>query len=160
MSNSEMKVSDDVVVSLDYVLRLDDGDVVDQSAEGQPLQFLQGHGQIIPGLEKELYGMRVGEEKRVEVPPSEGYGEYDEEDTETMPRSAFPPDLKLEEGMGLQMRDSNSDQVYQVTVAELQDSGVVLDFNHPLAGETLFFDVRVSDLREPTEEELAHGHVH
>ena len=158
--NNDLKIKDDIVVSLDYVLRLDDGEVIDQSDEGEPLEFIQGHRNIIPGLEKAIAGMKVGEKKEVVVEPEEGYGDYDEENQQTMPRSAFPPELELEEGLGLQLKDSSSGQTYQVYVADVGDKEVLLDFNHPLAGEKLFFTVHVADLRPATAEEISHGHAH
>lgn len=155
-----VNVKDDHVVSLDYVLRLENDQVIDQSSEGDPLQFLQGHSQIIPGLEEALYGMEVGEEKDVVVPPADAYGEYDPEGFEVMPRSAFPDDMDLEQGMRLLVRDQNTGRPFEVTVSEIREEGVVLNFNHPLAGQTLHFHVQVADVRPATDEELEHGHVH
>lgn len=148
-----------MVVSLEYVLRLDDQNVVDTSAGSDPLEFLQGHGQIIPGLERALQGMSVGEEKDVVVAPSEGYGERDSNAFQLIPLDAFPSDVTLEPGMGLELLDS-SGQPLLAFVAELRADGVMLDFNHPLAGETLHFNVKVVALRSATVEELSHGHVH
>ena len=153
-------VGDDKVVSLDYTLRLEDGEVVDSSSGRDPLEFIQGQGQIIPGLEKELYGMEVGEEKAVTVNPEEGYGERLADRVQTVPRNAFPDDMDLEEGMQVRLQDSNSGQVFEAFVVEIQPENVVLDFNHPLAGETLHFDVKITDVREATDDELNHGHVH
>lgn len=159
MSKQTITVADDIVVSLNYVLNLEDGEEVDRS-DGEPLQFLQGHGQIIPGLEKALYGMTVGDTKNVVIEAAEAYGEYDEEDMQLMPRASFPDDIELEEGMGLYLRDTQSGQRVQAFVAEIMPSEVLLDFNHPLAGETLHFQVEIADLRAATSEELSHGHVH
>jgi FKBP-type peptidyl-prolyl cis-trans isomerase SlyD len=154
-----LKVADGMVVSLDYTLRLDDGQVIDSSDGGDALQFLQGQGQIIPGLEQALYGMRVGEEKDVEVAPEDGYGESDPDAYQTVPHDLFPADVELSEGMGLRMRDE-SGQPLEAYVADISPDGVLLDFNHPLAGETLYFHVKIADLRPGTSEELDHGHVH
>lgn len=159
MAEKKLKVADDMVVSMDYVLRLDDGEVIETSESEAPLQFLQGRGQIIPGLEQVLYGMTVGEEMEVEVAPAEGYGERDPEAYQVVSRDVFPPDLALELGMGLHMRDETG-QVFEVFVADIRPEGVLLDFNHPLAGETLYFQVKVAGLRPATSEELAHGHTH
>lgn len=159
MTDTNLKVSDGLVVSLDYTLRLDDGEVVDTSTDQDPLEFLQGRGQIINGLEQALYGMEIGDEKDVEVEPSAGYGEYDNDAFQVVPHDVFPPDMTLTPGMGLRMRDS-SGQVLEAYVAEVRPDGVLLDFNHPLAGETLYFQVKISGLRPATSEELAHGHVH
>lgn len=159
MSEQTNKVDDDMVVSLSYVLNLDDGEVVDRSGD-EPLQFLQGHRQIIPGLENALYGMTVGDEKKVVIEAADAYGEYDTENMQTMPRGAFPDDLDLEEGMGLYLRDTQTGQRVQAFVAKIKAEEVLLDFNHPLAGETLHFEVKVEDLRPATDEELSHGHTH
>jgi FKBP-type peptidyl-prolyl cis-trans isomerase SlyD len=155
-----MTVEDGVVVSLDYTLRLDDGDVIDSSSGREPLVFMQGQGQIIPGLEKELYGMGEGDEKEVVVEAAEAYGEYDEEELQKVPRSIFPDNINLEEGLSLRMRDQQSGQLFDAVVDEVGPESVVLDLNHPLAGETLYFDVKVARVRAATEEERAHGHVH
>lgn len=160
MKTNTMTVTDDIVVTLDYLLKLDNGEEIDRSDSQDPLQFLQGRGQIIPGLESALYGMQVGEEKQVTVRPAEAYGEYDPEEFDTVPRDIFPADMQLTEGQQLQLRDADSGQIYEATVSELSDQNVVLNFNHPLAGETLIFQIKIADLRKATNEELAHGHVH
>ncbi|MFQ5399175.1 MAG: peptidylprolyl isomerase [Anaerolineae bacterium] len=159
MNETELTVADNLVVSMEYLLRLDDGEEIDRSEEA-PLQFLQGQGQIIPGLERALYGMRIGDEKDVVVAPADGYGERDPENLETMPRDAFPQDLDLVVGMGLQFRDKQSGEAFRGYVVELQPDSVVLDFNHPLAGDTLHFHIKIAGLRAATAEELSHGHVH
>ena len=159
MVQTDLTIVDDLVVSLDYTLKLDDGEIIDSSAEQGPVEFLQGRGQIVPGLEQALYGMAVGEEKGVQVVPGEGYGERKEDALQVVPNDVFPSDLDLEPGMALQMRDP-SGRMLIAYVVELRPDGVLLDFNHPLAGETLHFQVKVADLRAATEEELAHGHVH
>jgi len=153
-------IGDDKVVSLDYTLRLDDGEVIDSSSGREPLEFIQGQGQIIPGLEKELYGMEVGDEKAVTVTPEDGYGERQDDRVQTIPRQAFPDDMELEEGMQVRLQDSNSGQVYEAFVEEIHPDNVTLDFNHPLAGETLHFDVKIAGVREATDDELSHGHAH
>ncbi|RIK40844.1 MAG: peptidylprolyl isomerase [Chloroflexi bacterium] len=155
-----MTVTDDMVVSLDYVLQLDDGQEIDRSEADTPLNYLHGHQQIISGLESALTGMKVGDEKKVVVVPADGYGERDENQVQRLPRTAFPPDLELAEGAVLDLRDSRSGQVFQAQVVEVSPTEIVLDLNHPLAGETLHFQVRIADLRPATAAELAHGHAH
>lgn len=159
MTESQVTIANDIVVSLDYVLKLEDGDVVDSSDGRNPLEFLQGHGEIISGLEQALYGMAAGDEKRVVVEPADGYGEVDPAEIRSVPRDTFPPDLELTPGKALQMRDQQG-EVFTAYVEDVRPDGVVLDFNHPLAGETLYFDVRVTTVRTATDEELNHGHVH
>lgn len=154
MNKQDAVVTNGQVVSLDYELRLDDGEVIDKSEGQDPLEFVQGRGQIIPGLESALYGMQVGEEKAVVVSPADAYGEYDEDDLDVMPRKSFPDHLDLSVGMRLRLRDKNTGEAYVAYVTELDEDKAVLDYNHPLAGETLHFKVRVVDLREATAEEL------
>lgn len=160
MKNFQLTVADGMVVSLDYTLRLDDGEVVDSSEGREPLAFLQGQGQIIPGLERALYGMSIGAEKNVVVSAADGYGEDDPDAYELVSRDMFPDNIDLTPGTGLRLRDGNSGQILDAYIAEVRGDDVVLDFNHPLAGETLYFHVRVAGLRPATAEELAHGHVH
>lgn len=159
MNAPEQKVSDDLVVSLAYVLKLDDGQEIDRSDQNSPLEFLQGHSNIIPGLEKELYGMKVGEEKKVSIEPALAYGEYQPGSDQELSRDLFPEDQELLLGMGFHLRDSQG-EVHDVYITDIQQDHVVVDSNHPLAGETLHFYVKIADLREATEEELTHGHVH
>ena len=155
-----MKVTDDLVVSLEYVLTLDDGEEVDRSDPGEPLEYLHGRGQIIPGLESALYGMAVGDEQSVSVQPADGYGESDEDNFVVVPVADIPPDMKLKVGDRLYLRDDNQEDDIEAYVSELNADSVKLDMNHPLAGETLHFDVKIADLRSATAEELAHGHAH
>jgi FKBP-type peptidyl-prolyl cis-trans isomerase SlyD len=159
-NEGELVVADDLVVSLLYTLLLEDGEAIEHTDEHEPLEFIQGHGQIIPGLEDALYGMKVGEKKAVIVDEEAGYGAYDDENVEVMPRNAFPADVELAVGMGLRLRDQDTDDVHNAFISELNDKDVLLDFNHPLAGETLHFQVQVVGLRPATAEELAHNHVH
>lgn len=160
MDSPPLSVSDDLVVSLGYSLSIEEGTVIDSSDGDEPLEYLHGRGQIIPGLEKALYGMAVGDEKRVIVEPADGYGEVDAEDSVLMPLDSFPPDITLEIGEPLYVRDSDSEEEYQAFIAEIGEESVKLDFNHPLAGQTLYFDVKIEGLRSASSEELAHGHVH
>ena len=160
MTKATQTVTDNVVVSLEYVLTLDDGQEIDRSEIGEPLEYLHGHSQIIPGLEQALTGLTVGAEKQVIVAPEEGYGQYNDDQVQTMPRDAFPPEADLSEGELLNLQDEESGHVFQAQVVEASDDEIVLDFNHPLAGETLHFQVKVVGVRAATPEELAHGHAH
>jgi FKBP-type peptidyl-prolyl cis-trans isomerase SlyD len=156
--NHPTKVADDVVVSIDYSLTVE-GQVVDSTEGDEPLQFLQGHQNIIPGLEKELNGMKIGDSKKVVVSPDEAYGEIDEENIIEVPRDEFPTEIPLEIGTELEVKNADG-EVLTATISEISEKTVKLDFNHPLAGKQLTFDVTVIDLRDATEEELTHGHVH
>lgn len=151
-------VQDGVVVSMEYTLKVD-GEVIDSSAGQEPLQFLTGYGNIIPGLEREMIGMKVGDSKDVIVAPAEGYGEYDDEAFLEVPRGEFPKDMPVEEGLELTVRDEEGQARY-ARIDSVETESVRLNFNHPLAGDELHFNVKVVGLREPTGEELEHGHVH
>jgi FKBP-type peptidyl-prolyl cis-trans isomerase SlyD len=159
MSNTNATVADGMVVSLEYTLRLDDGQVIDSTEDHPALEFLQGVGQIIPGLEQELYGMSIGDGKKVTVTPEDGYGVKNPEAVQTVPKNVFPNDMELTPGQGLHLRDEQNN-VFTAYVVDIQPDAVVLDMNHPLAGQTLNFDVKVAGLRQATPEELDHGHVH
>jgi len=151
-------VQKDVVVSMEYTLHVEDEEI--DSSKGQdPLQFLVGYGNIISGLEREMMGMKVGESKDVVIPPAEGYGEFDEDAFMSVPRDAFPKDMSIEEGVELSVRDDSGQSRY-ARVETIEGDNVTLNFNHPLAGDELHFNVKVTSLREPTAEELEHGHVH
>lgn len=156
--NKPRAVADDVVVSLEYTLTVD-GEVVDTTEGDEPLQFIQGHQNIIPGLERELVGMKIGESKNVIVPATQAYGEIDPENVVDVPRDEFPTEIPLEPGTELEVKNADG-EVLSATIADVSKDTVKLDFNHPLAGKELTFNVTVTDLREATEEELAHGHVH
>jgi len=130
------------------------------SSDGQgPLQFLAGYGNIIPGLEEEMRGMKIGDSKDVVVQPKDGYGEFDDEAFMKVPRTDFPKEMPMEVDTELTVRDEEGNSRY-ARVDSIEDDNVTLNFNHPLAGDELRFHVKVVALREPTEEELEHGHVH
>lgn len=153
-------VKEGAVVTLGYTLRLANGEVVDYSEADDPLEYLHGAENIIPGLERSLLGLKVGDKKKVEVAPVDGYGEYDPEELETVPRNELPkgtPPLELGMMLLLTDEDGNFAEAY---VREIGPKTVTLDFNHPLAGQNLFFDVEIIGIREATEEEIEHGHVH
>ena len=153
-----MKIGNGTVVGIDYSLHLGDGQVVDKS-EGEPLAYIHGEGQIVPGLEQALVGMDVGDQKQVVVEPGEGYGEHDPRGVQEVSRQAFPDGFDPQVGMQLVAEAPNGDPV-QFIIKEVREQTVLVDFNHPLAGRTLHFDVTVREVREATEEEMAHGHAH
>jgi FKBP-type peptidyl-prolyl cis-trans isomerase SlyD len=151
-------VQKNVVVSMEYTLQVENEEI--DSSKGQdPLEFLVGHGNIISGLEREMMGMKVGDSKDVIIQPADAYGEFDEEAFMEVPRSAFPTDIPVEEGAELTVRDDAGQSRY-ARIEAIKDENVTLNFNHPLAGDELHFNVKVVGLREPTAEELEHGHVH
>lgn len=151
-------VQDGVVVSIEYTLHID-GELLDTSEGQGPLQFLAGHRNIIPGLESEMRGMKIGDNKDVVVQPADGYGEFDDEAFMNVPREQFPKDMELAEGVELTVRDDEGNARY-ARVDNIEGEVVTLNFNHPLAGDELHFHVKVVGLREPSAEELEHGHVH
>jgi FKBP-type peptidyl-prolyl cis-trans isomerase SlyD len=158
-NGAEMKIADGTVVGIDYALHLGDGKIVDASEPGEPLTYLHGGGQIVPGLEGALLGLGAGDKRQVVVAPAEGYGEHDPRGVQEVPRSAFPPDFAPQAGMELTAEGEDGEPVPFV-VKELRLESVVIDLNHPLAGKTLHFDVTVREVREATEEEREHGHAH
>ncbi|HLY25251.1 MAG TPA: peptidylprolyl isomerase [Aggregatilineales bacterium] len=153
------KVADGAVVSLTYTLKLTNGEVIDFSEDDEPLEYLHGADNIVPGLERQLTGLKVGDKKKVEVEPVDGYGAYDPEDVEVVEREKLPKDLHLKLGMFLAVGDEEGN-MSEAYVREVTPKQVTLDFNHPLAGQKLLFDVEVVDIREATTDELAHGHPH
>ncbi len=146
------------VVLMDYTVKDDEGNLIDTSAGQDPLAFIVGMGNIIPGLERAFLGKKKGDSFQVRVKPDEGYGERDEALVEVVPRGQFGGIKDLRAGMQLQAQ--TDDEVMVVTVVKLTEKEVTVDANHPLAGKTLNFDVAVVDVRTATQEELAHGHVH
>lgn len=153
-----MQIADNHVVSINYVLKNDSGEVIDSSENNGPLAYLHGHNNIIPGLENALAGRASGEEFTVTVPPAEAYGERDESMIQSVPREMFQGVDEIEPGMKFQAQTQAGVQV--VTVLEVDGDQIKLDGNHEMAGQTLHFDIAVVDVRDANEEELSHGHVH
>jgi FKBP-type peptidyl-prolyl cis-trans isomerase SlyD len=152
-----MQIEDQKVVSIDYTLTGSDGQVIDSSEGRGPLAYLHGAGNIIPGLEKALAGKSAGDAVNAKIPPSEAYGEKDPQLVQAVPRDRFPAqDIKV----GMQFQAQGGGQSRVVTVVNVDPENVTIDANHPLAGQTLNFDVKVVEVRDATQEELAHGHVH
>ena len=152
-----MKASNDMVVTMHYTLTDDSGTVLDSSAGHTPMNYLHGHGNIVPGLEKVLEGAVAGFKTKVTVPAAEGYGEIDPAAVFEAPREHFPDDMDLAPGRLVSSGDGHGSPL---TVVEVTDSVVVLDGNHPLAGKTLHFEVEILDVRVATREEMTHGHSH
>ncbi|HBY09557.1 MAG TPA: peptidylprolyl isomerase [Chloroflexi bacterium] len=152
------QVADDLVVTMEYTLTVD-GKIIDSSKDSEPICFLQGRGEIIPGLERQIYGMTLGENQAITVAAEEGYGEYDEDDLVEVSRDEFPESIALEVGVQLKLKDQDGHPL-NARVSEIEDEIVILDFNHVLAGKELHFDVTVVELRPASQEELNHGHSH
>ncbi|SEO67672.1 FKBP-type peptidyl-prolyl cis-trans isomerase [Aquisalimonas asiatica] len=153
-----MQIAKDKVVAIDYTLKDDDGSVLDTSEGKEPLAYLHGSGNIIPGLEKALEGKAEGEEVSVNIPPEEAYGERREDLTQVVPRNMFQGVDELQVGMQFQAQSEGGEQI--VTIAAIEGDDVTVDANHPMAGVPLNFDVKVVEVRDATEEEKEHGHAH
>ena len=154
-----MPIARNKAVSIDYTLTNDAGEVIDSSAGGAPLVYLHGAGNIIVGLEKALEGKQAGDEITVAIEPEDAYGEYSAELVATLSRAMFEGVDELE--VGMQFHASGPDGSMQiVTIRDLEGDDVIVDGNHPLAGQRLNFQVEVVDVRDATAEEIAHGHIH
>ena len=152
-------VAEDTIVSVHYKLSLESGEVVDRSQEGEPLNYLHGHGNIVPGLESQMGGRRVGDKFSAKVPPEEGYGTHDPERIVRAPRASFPADVELAPGMQFETEDDRGNPM-MVKLTEVDEEEVTIDENHPLAGKTLLFEIEITAIRAATAEELEHGHAH
>lgn len=153
-----MSITNNSVVSFHYTLTDGEGKQLDQSGDKGPLVYLHGAGNIIPGLEKQLEGKAVGDKLTAEVPAAEAYGERSEDLIQELPANMFTGVENVEVGMEFQAQTEQGTQI--VRVAGVEGDTVTIDANHPLAGVDLKFDVEVTDVREATEDEKAHGHVH
>lgn len=150
-------IANDSVVSIHYKLTDDDGSVLDSSEGRDPLKYLHGHGNIVPGLEKEMTGKAVGDKFDVVVPPEEGYGVRDDGKIGKIPREQIDaPDL--EPGMKLQAQTPEG--VAILNVIEVEEDTITVDANHELAGVTLNFAIEVVEIRDAEQVELDHGHAH
>ena len=153
-----MQIAKNSVVTIDYTLTDDNGDVVDSSKGGEPLAYIHGIGQIIPGLENALEGKAAGDEVSVSIPPAEGYGDYNEGLIQVVPREMFQGVDTIEPGMQFHAQTNQGFQT--ITVTQVDGEDITIDGNHPLAGKNLNFEVSIKDVREASAEELDHGHVH
>ncbi|RUM57585.1 MAG: peptidylprolyl isomerase [Persephonella sp.] len=154
------KVEKNKVVKFHYTLKdKETGEILDSSQHyGEPLSVLIGANNIIPGLERQMEGMEVGEKRTIEVKAEEAYGAKDESLIQKAPREYFQG-IELQKGMPLQAQTPDG-QIINLTVVDFDDNEVTVDMNHPLAGKDLVFDVEIVDVRDATLEELAHGHAH
>lgn len=153
-----MQIAERTVASFHYTLTNDAGEVLDSSTGREPLTYLHGAGNIVPGLESKMAGHVVGDTFSVDVAPADGYGEYVAELVQRVPRESFEGIDRLEVGMQFQAQTEHGP--IPVVITEIEDDTVTVDGNHPLAGETLHFAVEITDVREATVEEALHGHVH
>ncbi len=153
-----MKIETNKVVTIDYTLKNAGQEIIDTTEGDEPLAYLHGMGNLVPGLEKALEGKAAGDSLQVVIPPAEGYGERDEAKVGKAPLSEFAEVGEVTPGM--QFEAEGPDGSDMVTVISVEGDTITLDANHPLAGETLHFDVTVRTIRDATDEELEHGHAH
>jgi FKBP-type peptidyl-prolyl cis-trans isomerase SlyD len=157
MVETYMNITKNKIVSFDYTLTDVNNQLLDSSADAEPLVYLHGHGNIIPGLEQAMEGKTSGDTFKITVSAADAYGARDEKLITTIPLSRFG-DEKVEKGMEFQAQTAEGYRI--VTVTSVNGEQVTIDANHPLAGQDLCFDVTVKDIREASEEEIAHGHSH
>ncbi len=153
----KLAIADGHVVTIHYRLTLDDGSIADQSFGGDPLVYLHGAQNIVPGLERQLLGKNVGDKLDAIVPANEGYGDYDPAAEQAVPKSQFPPEVAV--GMAFQTRGRNN-QPMTVWVRTIKGDKVTITANHPMAGQNLNFHVEVLEVRRATADEKKHGHAH
>lgn len=154
-----MKIADNCVVFMNYTLTDDEGKTIDTNVGGEPMPYLHGCNNIVPGLEKELNGLEKGAAVNVSVQPEDGYGPVIPEAIATFDKEAFGDIEAIEPGMQFQAEGPEG-QIQIITVKEITEEGILVDGNHPLAGQVLNFEVEIMDVREATAEELEHGHPH
>lgn len=154
-----MKIAKNSVVSIHYTLTAEDGSVIDSSFGQEPLNYLAGCGNIIPGLDDALMGLEAGDKKQVTVPPEQGYGAVEEDLIQSLPRSLFTGIEDIEVGMEFETQNTEGESMF-VIVTDVGETEVTVDGNHELAGQILNFDVQVEEVREATSEEIEHGHAH
>jgi len=154
-----MQISKDLVASIHYTLKNADGEVLDTSEGQEPLHYVHGANNIVPGLEQELEGKTTGENLAVVVAPADGYGEYNPELIQELPKEMFAGVDSIEVGMEFQAQTPEGGMQI-IEVKSIDGDKITVDGNHPMAGQTLHFDVEVTDVREATADELEHGHVH
>ncbi len=153
-----MSIQDNQVVSFHYTLTDGDGKVLDTSDGREPLDYLQGHGNIIPGLEKEMTGKAIGDKFSAVITPEEGYGLREEGLVQSVQRSQFQDPDQIQLGAQFQVKAGEEQRI--ATITGIDEEIITVDMNHPLAGETLTFQVEILAVRDATQEELSHGHVH
>ena len=154
-----MSVLTNKVISFNYTLKDDEGTILDSSANKEPLTFLSGSQQIIPKLEEALSGMIIGSKKNIKIATADAYGEYSEDAIQKIKMDQFPKEANIEVGMTYIANSPDGKQM-PFLVSEINEQDVTVDFNHPLAGKDLEFDVELLDVRDATPEEIQHGHVH
>ena len=146
-AETEAQIREGSQVALEYTLSDEAGTVIESNKGKQPMSYIHGKSQIIPGLEKELSGMKFGEEKKIQIKPEDGYGPVNPDAFQEVPKDKLPPEA-LKVGTML-MAQGPQGQGIPVRVHEIKDTTVIMDFNHPMAGKTLSFDVKISEIKTP-----------
>lgn len=154
-----MALQDNQVVTINFTLKDEDGNVIESTTKEQPFSFISGNQQILPKLENQVSSMLIGSKKTIVLEPEEAYGVYKDTSIQTVKRNDFPEGTKLEIGLGF-VADTPEGQQLPFVIKTIENDDITIDFNHPLAGHTLTFDIELLELREATKDELAHGHVH
>jgi FKBP-type peptidyl-prolyl cis-trans isomerase SlyD len=154
-----MAINANKVVTINFTLKDEDGNVLETTDNMEPFSFISGNNQILPKLEEAVNQMLIGTKKNVTIEAAEGYGEYNESNVQLIDKKEFPEDIKLEEGMRM-IANSHDGKQMPFIVNKIEENEVTVDFNHPLAGKNLEFNVELLDIRDATAEELSHGHVH
>ncbi len=154
-----MALENNKVVSISYTLKDDEGNLIDEATRDKPFAFLSGQNQILPKLEEQIGHMLIGSKKNVSISAEDGYGIYDEKSIREVKRADFPEKVELKEGMQF-VADTGEGKHMPFVIKSVKENQVVIDFNHPLAGVNLSFDIELLNVRDATDEELIHGHVH
>lgn len=154
-----MPLKQNQVVTVYYNLTDENGETLDSANQERPFSFLSGQNQILPKLEEEIGNMLIGSRKTVVLAPEDAYGEYQADSVQVVDRSNFPEGTQIEEGMEFIANTPDGHQMPFI-VKQIDGNNITLDFNHPLAGATLNFDIELVNIRDASAEELAHGHVH
>lgn len=147
------------VITINYTLKDTEGNLLDSTDNGGPFSFITGNMQVLPGLEEALVSMIIGSKKNIKLAAADAYGEYDENAIQKVNRSLFPEEAELETGMTY-FAHSPEGQHIQFVITKIENEDITVNFNHPLAGKNLEFDVELLDVRDATPEEISHGHVH
>ena len=154
-----MAIEANKVVTMNFKLTDDQGNILDSTEHGGPFSYLTGKNNILPKLEEAVNNMIIGTKKQIKLDAENAYGNYNEQIVQVVGKENFPEDFVLE--VGMEYMASNPEGVQMpFVITEVRDEDVTIDFNHPLAGKNLNFDVELIDVRDATQEELAHGHVH